>query len=68
LWAIFHDQGEESNSHNSGYERLLLAPGGEIRLGILRFFADIEFPVFQHYNSNQLTAPYLVKTILSYDF
>jgi hypothetical protein len=68
LYGAFrsHDQGEES--HNSGYERLLLAPGGEIRLGILRLYADIEFPVFQHYNGNQLTAPYAVKTILSYDF
>ena len=59
---------EESNSHNSGYERLLLAPGGEIKVGILRFYADIEFPVFQHYNGNQLAAPYAIKTIFSYDF
>ena len=70
LYGAFrsHDQGEESNSHNSGYERLLLAPGGEIKVGILRFYADIEFPVFQHYNGNQLTAPYAIKTIFSYDF
>jgi hypothetical protein len=70
LYGAFrsHDQGAESNAPNSGYERLLLAPGGEIKLWILRFYADIEFPVFQHYNGDQLTAPYAIKTIFSYDF
>jgi hypothetical protein len=70
LYGAFrsHDQGEESNAPNSGYERLLLAPGGEIKIGILRLYADIEFPVFLHYNGNQLSAPYAIKTILSYDF
>ena len=70
LYGAFrsHDQGSEADPPDSGYERLLLAPGGEIRLGILRFYADIEFPVFQHYNGDQLTAPYAIKTIFSYDF
>ena len=70
LYGAFrsHDQGSEADPPNSGYERLLLAPGGEIKLGILRVFADIEFPVFQHYNGNQLTPPYAIKTIVSYDF
>ena len=34
----------------------------------MRFYADFEVPVFQHYNGDQLTAPYAVKTIISYDF
>ena len=70
LYGAFRsrDQGEEANPPNSGYERLLLAPGGEIKVGILRIYADIEFPVFQHYNGDQLTAPYAIKTIFSYDF
>lgn len=63
-----HDLGEAANTPNSGYERLLLAPGGEIRIGILRIYTDVEFPVFQHYNGNQLTAPFALKTIFSYDF
>jgi len=48
LYGAFrsHDQGEESNSHNSGYERLLLAPGGEIRPWILRLYATSSFPSF----------------------
>ena len=53
---------------DSGYDRLLIAPGGEIRLGILRFYADIELPIYQHVNGQQLTAPYALKTIVSYDF
>jgi hypothetical protein len=63
-----HDKGSEAAPSNSGYDRLLIAPGGEIRLGILRFYADIELPIYQHVNGQQLTAPYLLKTIVSYDF
>jgi hypothetical protein len=63
-----HDLGNEANTPNSGYDRLLLAPGGEIRLWVLRLYADVEFPAFNFSNGNQLVAPYLVKTILSYDF
>jgi len=63
-----HDLGSEANTPNSGYDRLLLAPGGEIRVGIFRLFTDIEFPAFIYANGNQLIAPYAVKTILSYDF
>ena len=41
-----HDLGNEADTPNSGYDRLLLAPGGEIGYGILRFYADMEFPTF----------------------
>jgi hypothetical protein len=63
-----HDKGSEATPTDSGYDRLLIAPGGEIRVGILRFYADIELPIYQHVNGQQLTAPYLLKTIVSYDF
>ena len=64
-----HDLGAESaQPPASGYERLLLAPGGEIRFSIFRIYSDIEFPIFQYMNGNQLTAPFLLKTIVSYDF
>jgi len=70
LYGAFrsHDQGSQADPPDSGYERLLLAPGGEIRVGVLRFYADVEFPVFLHYNGNQLTPPYAIKTIVSYEF
>jgi hypothetical protein len=63
-----HDMGVESNEPSSGYDRLLLAPGGEIRMFGFRLYSDVEFPAFIYANGNQLIAPYNVKTILSYDF
>ena len=63
-----HDMGDESNEPNSGYDRLLLAPGGEIRYGPTRLYTDVEFPAFLYMDGNQLVAPYTIKTILSYDF
>jgi hypothetical protein len=57
-----------ANPQNSGYTRLLIAPGAEIKLGILRVYGDIEVPFFQNMIGNQITAPVLFKTILSYDF
>jgi hypothetical protein len=62
------DSLSEADAQDTGYTRILIAPGGEIRLWLLRWYADIEFPVFQDMNGNQLTAPFLIKTILSYDF
>ena len=62
------DTGSAADHDNSGYTRLLIAPGGEIKLGILRWYADIEIPIFQNMVGNQITSPFMVKTILSYDF
>jgi hypothetical protein len=62
------DQGAAANHENSGYTRFLIAPGAEIKLGILRLYGDVEIPFFQNFIGNQITAPVLFKTILSYDF
>ena len=63
-----HDQGANADPPNSGYTRMMLAPGTEIGWGPLRLYSDMEFPVFQWSNGHQLNAPFLVKTILSYSF
>jgi hypothetical protein len=63
-----HDQGANADPPNSGYTRMMLAPGTEIGWGPFRLYGDVEFPVFQWMNGHQLTAPFLVKTILSYSF
>lgn len=63
-----HDQGPEADPADSGYIRLLLAPGAEIGWGSVRFYADMEFPIMAYVNGHQLIAPYLLKTILSYNF
>jgi hypothetical protein len=52
----------------SGYERVLLSPGIEIDLHPVMLYADIEVPVYQRFNGFQMTAPFLVKMILSYKF
>ncbi|MGH7023304.1 MAG: hypothetical protein ACREEB_06890 [Caulobacteraceae bacterium] len=73
-----HDSGPEADPLNSGYERVLLSPGVEVRLNKVRVYADVEVPVYQHTNaapnlaiegtSGQLTAPVLFKVQLAYDF
>jgi hypothetical protein len=57
-----------ANPQDTGYTRLLVAPGAEIKLGVIRWYGDVEVPFFQNFNGNQITAPVLFKTIVSYDF
>jgi hypothetical protein len=70
------DSGAASDPDNSGYKRLLLAPGVEARVGKARLYADVEFPVYQFTNaapsgsdkSGQLVASTFLKAQISYDF
>jgi len=57
-----------NNGENSGYSRILLSPGIEVHLHPVKFYADVEVPVFDHVNGNQLVAPVLFKMSLSYMF
>jgi hypothetical protein len=57
-----------ANPVASGYERLLLSPGIELHLHPLTLYADLEFPVLQRFNGDQLAAPVLLKVALSYLF
>lgn len=71
------DSGAASDPDNSGYKRLLLAPGVETRIGKVRLYADVEFPEYQYTNaaapgtgdsSGQLVASTYFKAQISYDF
>ena len=62
------DSGAAADPANTGYQRLLLAPGLEVDVHPLKINADVEFPVFQNMTGNQLVAPVLVKASLSYMF
>jgi hypothetical protein len=62
---------------NSGYGRLLIAPGIDLRVNKVRFYADVEIPIYQDFNaaapaiggtSGQLAAPVAVKMQVGYDF
>jgi hypothetical protein len=73
-----NDSGPNADPLNSGYKRLLVAPGIETRFGNMRLYVDVAFPVYQYTNaasnvavegtSGQLIAKTLFKTELSYDF
>lgn len=62
------DSGAAADPPNSGYTRLLFAPGLEYDVGSFRFYADIEWPIYQDVNGNQLVAPRAYKAIISYSF
>jgi hypothetical protein len=62
------DSGPNANPDNSGYSRILLSPGAEISFGGAKLYGDVEVPVWQQVNGNQLVAPALLKFIVSYSF
>lgn len=62
------DQGSDANPSDSGYDRLLVSPGLELEVKSWRAYADVELPVYQRVNGNQLIAPQLFKVVLSRSF
>jgi hypothetical protein len=63
------DSGNEASSPvASGFERIYLSPGVEVNLHPFMLYADAELPVYQYVKGNQLTAPVLIKFIVSYSF
>ena len=62
------DSGPLANSVGSGYQRLLVAPGLEYDAGSFKFYADLEVPVYQDVNGNQLVARRQYKLIMAYKF
>ena len=63
-----NDNGNQSNSTNSGYKRLLVAPGLEVALDRFRFFGGADVPVYEYYYGNQLASTVAYKVTTSYDF
>jgi hypothetical protein len=73
-----HDDGTAADPLNSGYKRLLIAPGIQVRIDKVRLYADIEVPVYQYTNaasslaiegtSGQLVSPFNLKLQAAYDF
>jgi len=52
----------------SGYQRLLLSPGLELNFHPFMVYGDVEVPVYQYMNGDQLVAPVLFKLVVSYSF
>ncbi len=70
-----HDSGLASNPGDSGYDRLFISPGIDITKVIddehnrtFKLYGDVEVPVYQRENGNQLVAPYLFKIVAGYTF
>lgn len=62
------DSGQESDPENSGYTRLLISPGLEYDINSVKLYGDVEMPIYQNINGNQLTAPVAFKFVVSYSF
>lgn len=61
-----HDSGVNSAPGDSGYDRVLIAPGVELDGGDWRVYADVEVPVYQDVRGNQLIGPEQFKLVLSH--
>jgi hypothetical protein len=64
----WRDTGLAADFNDSGYRRLILAPGFNLETARWRVFADVGFPVWQYFNGNQLVATELYKLSVSYVF
>ncbi len=64
----WRDQGTLADPTDSGYERVLVAPGVELDMARVKVYGDVAFPVYQFINGNQLAAKELFKLNVSYDF
>jgi len=62
------DSGSAANPQNSGYQRILLAPGFQIDIHPIRIYADAEMPAFNDVVGQQLISQVLVKVNISYMF
>ncbi len=63
-----HDTGANAAPNDSGYTRLMISPGVEYKVEPVKLYADVEVPVYQNMNGNQLVAPVLTKVTMAYDF
>jgi hypothetical protein len=63
-----HDSGPAADPANSGYQRVMISPGLELNAKTWRLYGDVELPVWQRVNGNQLVAPALMKLTFSRSF
>jgi hypothetical protein len=73
-----HDSGTSAKPDETGYDRVLIAPGIEFTKvldeqnnKVFKLYGDVEIPIFYRVRAaeeGQLVSPYLVKLIASYNF
>jgi len=59
---------DANGNPQSGYTRILVAPGLEADVGPVRIYAEVAVPVYQFVNGNQLVADTLYKVLVGYTF
>ena len=59
---------DQDGSGASGYRRILVSPGFETDLGAFRVYADVQVPIYQYFNGNQLAAPIGYKVATMFNF
>jgi len=78
-----HDNGDAADPLNTGFDRLMIAPGieftkvlDEANKKVLKFYIDVEVPFYYRVNAGvndvgsqgQLIAPFMTKMVMSYNF
>lgn len=63
-----HDGGAQGHPQDSGYTRLILAPGVELSAARVRVYLEAGFAVYNNMSGNQLVARQLYKVSASYAF
>ncbi len=62
------DHGSDGHPSDSGYERLMAAPGLEFQTDHWRVYGQVALPIYQRVNGNQLIAPVMFKATLTRTF
>jgi hypothetical protein len=77
-----NDTGDAADPFNSGFDRIMASPGieftkvvDEANNRVLKFYVDVEMPIYYRTNAannagteGQMIAPWLLKSVLSYNF
>jgi hypothetical protein len=62
------DKGANAFPGDTGFNRVLMGPGLDLRVGRFRLFTDVAFPVHQWVRGNQLVSSVIYKAQLGYLF
>jgi hypothetical protein len=69
------DTGVAAHTGDTGYDRVFISPGIDITKVIddpnnrtFKLYGDVEIPIYERVNGNQIVAPYLVKIVAAYTF
>ena len=66
--ARMRDRGANAHPEDTGYTRLLISPGVEYDINQISLYGDVEVPIYQNVNGNQITAPVMFKLMVGYKF